>query len=383
MGKAAFLTVNGSREKGECMKEYSQEAVDAEVSKMQREMQTPNVLICGQTGAGKSSAVNFLFRDEVALVGNSKPCTKDISFYSGTAVNIYDSEGYEIGGEKQAHYRELLFDDFLLRPEKQKIGGVDLVWYAISAAGKRYTDTDIALVKEIAAHYPVCILLTKIDELAEAELNEIYKNLKAEFRNMRIFRLSNVRDEGVQGFCDWDKLVEWSCEMLPSVFRDRFVAGLRASLNEKHKHALLAVAAATTAAAATGASPIPFSDAVLLVPIQVGMIVRILHLYGINLVDGAVASLVSGVGISALGKSAAGSLIKFIPGLGWLVGAIVNATVAGAFTGAIGGALTEVCHKQCKDMLDGKKITFDIEGVFSSQSFLASVKQIMQQKGVK
>jgi uncharacterized protein (DUF697 family)/GTP-binding protein EngB required for normal cell division len=361
------------------MKEYSQEAVEQEIRDMLAEMKVPNVLICGQTGAGKSSAINYLFKSDVALVGNTgEPCTQDITLKKGTAINIYDSEGYEIGGEKQSHYKELIFDDFLSKPVNQKIGGVHLVWYAISAAGKRYTDTDIAIIKEIAAHYHVCILLTKIDELAEDKLEKIYTDLKNEISDLEVFRLSIDSNEAVQKYCDWDKLVTWSCSMLEPVYRDRFVSGVRASLEEKRKQAHAAVALATAAAAAVGASPIPFSDAALLIPIQSGMILRILNLYGIKLAEGSISSLLSSVGLSALGKAATGNLFKLIPGVGTWVGATINASVAGLFTTAIGMVLTEMCHKQCQDMLDGKEIIFDLEKVLSSQSFFDSIKEYMQ-----
>ena len=53
------------------MKEYSPENVDQEVGKMLQAQKVPNILICGQTGVGKSSIVNYLFNETVAVSGDN------------------------------------------------------------------------------------------------------------------------------------------------------------------------------------------------------------------------------------------------------------------------------------------------------------------------
>ena len=357
------------------MKEYSQEKVDEAIRDALEKMQTPNLLICGQTGVGKSSAVNFLFKEEVAPVNHGEPCTTDIKLYKGEAVNIYDSEGYEIGSEKQERYQRLIFDEFLKKEENQKAGGVHMVWYTISAAGKRFTDTDISIIKQIRGipNLPMCVLLTKIDEIDEEQLKDIEGILKQELPGVKIFKLSIIDEEAVQKFCEWKKLIDWSVSELPAVFHDRFIAGLKKGLAEKQKQARIAVAMATAGSAAVAASPIPFSDAALLVPIQSVMIFRILNLYGIKIGGGTIYSLLGSLGIAALGKMIAGNLMKLIPVFGSAAGAAANVIVATVFTGAIGVTLTELCDKQAREMLDGKNVTVDIAAIFSSGEFLKTV----------
>jgi uncharacterized protein (DUF697 family)/GTP-binding protein EngB required for normal cell division len=360
------------------MKEYSPEKVNEEVRKMVEAQKVPNILICGQTGVGKSSVVNYLFNESVAMSGkNGEPCTRGITLFKNSTVNIYDSEGYEIGGASQTHYERLIFDDFLARRK----GAVDadavhLVWYAVSGASKRFTELDVRLIKRIKAEgFQVCVLLTKIDELDEGQLNDMIASLHKDLPGTDIFRLSiNTRnDGGLARFCDWDKLTDWSYNHLAGTLRERFVSALRGRLDLKRKQAAAVVAGATVAAGAVGASPIPFSDAALLVPVQTGMIMGIAGIYGIHVGKAAISSVASGIGISALGKSVAGGLIKLIPGIGTVVGAVVNASVAGTITGALGGAFSELCYRQCKDSLDGKPPVFDIEQILTSPAFIAEV----------
>ena len=92
----------------------------------------------------------------------------------------------------------------------------------------------------------------------------------------------------------------------------------------------------TAAAAATAASPIPFSDAALLIPIQTTMITSLYKANGANISRGVVDGALKATMVSGLGKSLAGNLLKFIPGVGTIAGGTINATVSVAFTEALG-----------------------------------------------
>ena len=99
-------------------------------------------------------------------------------------------------------------------------------------------------------------------------------------------------------------------------------------------------------AAGVGATPIPFSDAVLLIPVQVGMMAAISGKYALPVDSGTVATL-AGSAAFAGGATYAGralaSLIKFIPGAGTVVGGAINATIASTLTTAVGWAWVAVC----------------------------------------
>ena len=96
---------------------------------------------------------------------------------------------------------------------------------------------------------------------------------------------------------------------------------------------------AATAAATTAASPIPFSDAALLIPIQATMITSLYKANGANISQGFVKGVLKATVISNFGKSLAGNLLKFIPVVGTIAGGTLNAGVAVAFTEALGIAV--------------------------------------------
>ena len=115
-------------------------------------------------------------------------------------------------------------------------------------------------------------------------------------------------------------------------------------LNEKADQA---VALATGTTTLTGAIPIPFADAPLLIAQQVGLMASICGIYGINIGKDGLKMLATTVicagGAFVVGKTVATNLIKVIPGPGTVVGCSVSAATAGVITFAMGKAFIEVC----------------------------------------
>ena len=130
------------------------------------------------------------------------------------------------------------------------------------------------------------------------------------------------------------------------------------ALNEKAENA---VAVAVAATAATGAIPIPFADAPLLIAEQVTLMATICGIYGIDVgKDGlkmlATAAMGAG-GSSIVGKTVATNLLKLIPGAGTVAGGAISAGTAGVVTLAMGKAFIEVCKMVKLGKLSEKDIT--------------------------
>lgn len=107
------------------------------------------------------------------------------------------------------------------------------------------------------------------------------------------------------------------------------------------------VSVTVMAATATGAVPIPFADAPLLIGEQIAMMAAIAKIFKINIKEDGLKTLaVAALGVSGAtiaGKTIVSNIAKFIPGLGWFIGGIISGATAGAITNGIGMAFIELC----------------------------------------
>ncbi|MCM1263560.1 MAG: DUF697 domain-containing protein [Butyrivibrio sp.] len=103
----------------------------------------------------------------------------------------------------------------------------------------------------------------------------------------------------------------------------------------------------TTSTGVTGAVPIPFADAPLLIAQQVAMMVAINSVFEIDIKRDALKSLATATigvsGATVIGKTVASNLLKLIPGGGSVVGGAISAGTAGIITFALGKAYIEIC----------------------------------------
>lgn len=103
-----------------------------------------------------------------------------------------------------------------------------------------------------------------------------------------------------------DRLAEVMVQVIPDSVKKTFTAIQCADLNMKIDQAksIVGVAAATVAATATGASPIPLSDAALLVPEELAMLAKITAIFRLPIAKGTLSIIISGT-IGTAGATAA------------------------------------------------------------------------------
>ncbi len=117
---------------------------------------------------------------------------------------------------------------------------------------------------------------------------------------------------------------------------------------------------ASGAAGSDGLIPIPFSDALAIAPIQAGMIYKMNDAFEVKIKDSVATSLITGLlGVTAVaqvGRTLVNGLLKFIPGAGSVVGAVISGTTAAIITEGIGFAYLKVLKKCFNDEIGEVKL---------------------------
>ncbi|WP_124057887.1 YcjF family protein [Vaginisenegalia massiliensis] len=137
-----------------------------------------------------------------------------------------------------------------------------------------------------------------------------------------------------------EKIVDSHKDQLDGVLND-FVGGLESS---RRQEAGKIIRTATIMAAVVGCSPIPFSDAILLVPIQLTMMARLHKLFGQSWTKSLGKSFTKELAVVGFGRSTVGNIMKLIPGLGTYSGAAVNGVVASSITASLGWATVKMLN---------------------------------------
>ncbi len=319
----------------------------AKYDEQAREIGRFNLAIFGKTGVGKSTLVNAIFGTDVAATGIGEPVTQGSHLYlhAGGHFGVLDTRGLEIGTDDATIIGEL--DDYVRLMRRAPLAEqVHVAWYCVRASDRRFEDTEAAFIRELdRLGLRVLLVLTQVpmrdgryhpDTLALAEaIRERELPLHGEpifLTNAKADEFAGLPAHGLQD------LLDATFRAAPQGVQAALVAAQKIDLKRKRVEAEKAVGAAVAAAAAAGATPIPFSDAAILVPIQLAMMASIAHTYDVQLDRATAAALAATAGATTAGRSLVTGLIKMIPGPGTLVGGAVAAGVASSLTWAVGQA---------------------------------------------
>ena len=150
--------------------------------------------------------------------------------------------------------------------------------------------------------------------------------------------------------------MERTHEILPEAVRRAFTNTQGVVIRLKVRHARAVVGAAGAAAGTVGAAPIPVSDAVVLMPIQVGMLAGVSAIFGIDVTRGRIAELIRGLaksgGTEWAGKALVQALLKVVPGT-----ELISAVVATAITLALGEAHIQLSKEILSRQSSGRPMT--------------------------
>jgi uncharacterized protein (DUF697 family)/GTP-binding protein EngB required for normal cell division len=348
--------------------------IEEELAKQKAELVKPNIVVCGGTGTGKSSLINRFFGIEIAKVGSGQPITKGMNKYEqeNIPVIVYDTEGYEISSASNG---KVNFDQ-KIKPEIEIMNKGDLkdqihlVWYCISITNHRVTNYDLENIEYFIKNgMKTAVVFTQCDNDEELEdgsgkdATEFRKIIKEKFPNINFFETSASNKNLV---LDLDKLQEWSYESLgDDRLKESFISAQKVSISSKKEAAYKIVKAASiTVATSAGFNPLPMSDSLLIMPQQIAMSVKISKIFGFDSFGENAKALLQSQLVSLAGKQLVTSLTKFIP----IAGQVINASVAGSMTFALGTALIEIYAKAYEDYLNTGNLPNWME-LFSSETF--------------
>lgn len=333
--------------------EIAKKCMDA-INEKLKNLKKLNIIVVGKSGVGKSTLINSLFRDKIAETGLGRPITTEIRKIEKKdyPMAIYDTPGFELSEGQQAKVKEEIIELIHKGLATGDINNaIHCIWYCINVGGNRTFDqTEINWLKELieknkVTKVPIIVVLTQacpktkgkqMQTLVEKENLDIIKVIPVLAQDM------DFDGEYVAKAYGLDQLVDIMSEALPEELQDTLQNVQKASLKSKKKRSRAVVAAASAVAFGEGFIPIPFSDAVVLIPTQITMIASITTNFGMSISKSVIMSFISSTigtaGTTILGKSMVSNLFKLIPGVGTGVGGMISGSTASLLTTALGEA---------------------------------------------
>ncbi len=327
-----------------------------------KKMNPVNVLVIGKTGVGKSTLINNVFRENLALTGIGRPITKHLRRISkdGVPMVLYDTRGLELSLEVQNEIKNEIFDTI---KENKKLGvkeEIHIAYYCINANSSRIEPTELELISELSEKVPVVIVLTQSIGEPATMFKEYIENL-----NLPIYGVVSIMAEDFKVTEDYSvlsfglkELLELSFEIIPEEAKKAFNNAQQVDIARKANSARSWALRYIGTSFGVGFLPIPFSDASVLVPMQVTLLAHITAIFGISMDKATIASLVAAIGgtggATFAGRYIVSNVIKLIPGAGTVVGGFISGSTAAVITTALSMSYIEVLAIIAAGEKDGK-----------------------------
>ena len=316
-------------------------------------LNTLNIIVVGKTGAGKSTLINSVFREDLATEGMGKPVTDHMSKISkeGFPLNIYDTRGFELGRDAQIQVRNEIIETIKEGVKSKDVNkAIHCIWYCVNTATNRIEPEEIDWLREFAkenamTNVPVIVVLTQSFSKKNAQaLRQLVLDEKLDVLQVVpvLAKDYEIDEDYIAKAYGLDVLIQVMAEALPDELLSTLLNVQRASLDLKRYYARTAVAAATSAAFGEGFMPVPFADSALLIPTQIAMIGSITAIFGLEVNKSIMVTFASAMlgtsGATLAGKAISSSLMKLIPGAGTVLGGTISGSTAAVITTTLGEA---------------------------------------------
>ena len=364
--------VDRAQEAGVDDKNWFRDSFRREFDKQTEMVGRFNLAIFGKTGVGKSTLINAIFGEEVARTGIGEPVTRGSHLYLDKVgfLGLIDTQGLEVGKDDRQIIKEL---DQAIRESRRlpMSEQIHVAWYCVRGMDRRFEDTEADFIRRLSElGLPVLLVMTQVP-MREGQIHPeallLAEQIMAKqlpITGGRPYMTYAKPDEFTgQPAYGLQEVLDATFRVAPEGVHGALTAAQEIDTDRKAKEALKHIGIAAGSAAAAAASPIPFSDATLLVPIQLGMMARIAQLYKIKFDRAALMAIASTTAATQVGRAAFTGLLKLVPGAGTVAGGVIGAGVASTFTYAMGQAWLVVCQRVASGRLTALDGAIDNEAV--------------------
>ncbi len=349
-----------------------------------KELARLNILIAGKTGVGKSTLINAVFREELARTGVGVPVTQHLQKISkeGIPLVIYDTQGLELKRESQEQIRSEILDEIARPLRKQNPDEmIHIAWYCINATSNRIESYEIEWIRELSTHMPVIVVLTQ--SIGQQYLELFHKieeqHLPIEAIVPVLAKTYPIAPDLVLPARGLQQLVDRTIELVPEALKTSFINAQKVDIKRKLDRANRAVLGYTTTAFTAGFTPVPFADATVLVPLQIGMIAHLTSIFGLSLDKTFVASIISALGGSGgatyIGRSIVASLLKLVPAAGQVTGGLISGGTAATLTASLGYAYNQMLFRYAGRLYANEKVNQNEFAANLKEAFLAELQR--------
>lgn len=143
-----------------------------------------NIMLCGNSGSGKSYLLNHLFRYNFSRSDVGKPVTKEVQHFTkdGSPLTILDVPGFEHDPKKVKKNINLIFKTIKKHKSVNMSNYIHCIFYCVSCESKRFEDFEADIIRKLCndprrGNIPVILVLTQCyDDEVRDKMIETIKN---------------------------------------------------------------------------------------------------------------------------------------------------------------------------------------------------------------